>query len=232
MNHSSSLESYCPLKATKMIGIAADQSGHELKRYLAEMLSEAGAEVTDFSGSKPTPAGHSPDFVGPLARAVTAGQVERGIAISGSGVGACIVANKVCGVRACLIHDPFSAHRGVEDDDLNLICLSSLVVGHALAWELIRIFLCARSSRRKPNQHRLEKVPVLENRQLPNLIFASVIALWTEGPVQRTSGVDLKRRALDQWENEGGRVICETGAQSENSGSESRTAQSATPFES
>lgn len=75
----------------------------------------------------------------PLARAVVAGQVERGIAIRGSGVGASIAANKIPGVRACLINDPFSAHQGVEDDDLNLICLGGLVVGHALAWELVNL---------------------------------------------------------------------------------------------
>lgn len=152
-----------PLKPAKIVGIAADHGGHELKRYLVNALREAGAEVIDFSNSRLAPTDDYPDCVVPLARAVAAGLVERGIAICGSGVGTSIVANKMDGVRACLIHDPFSAHQGVEDDDLNLICLGSLVVGHALAWELVRTFLIARflggerqrrrlsSQRRKPD---------------------------------------------------------------------------------
>ena len=101
----------------------------------------------------------------PLARAVASGEVDRGVAICGSGVGACVAANKVAGVRACLIHETFSAHQGVEDDDLNLICLGGLVVAQALAWELVQTFLAARFSGRERYRRRLAKIAVLENEQ-------------------------------------------------------------------
>lgn len=152
------------IKTTKIVGIAADHGGHELKKYLVMMLRDAGVEVIDFGDLKLAPQDDYPDFVIPLARAVATGQVERGVAICGSGVGACIVANKVDGVRACLVHDPFSAHQGVEDDDLNVICLGGLVVGHALAWELVRTFLIARFSGEERHRRRLGKVITLENQ--------------------------------------------------------------------
>jgi ribose 5-phosphate isomerase B len=88
--------------------------------------------------------------------------MERGIAICGSGVGATVAANKVPGVRACLIHETFSAHQGVEDDDLNVICLGGLVVGHALAWELVQTFLAARFSGAERHSRRLSKIAELE----------------------------------------------------------------------
>jgi len=100
----------------------------------------------------------------PLARAVGFQEVSLGIAICGSGVGASIVANKIPGVRACLIHEAFSAHQGVEDDDLNLLCLGGLVVGHALAWDLVQIFLAAQFSGEERHRRRLEKIAALELR--------------------------------------------------------------------
>ena len=133
----------------KRIGIAADHGGYELKEYLVRMLRDAGHEVIDFGDGQPKVDDDYPDFVVPLARAVARGEVDRGVAICGSGVGASVVANKVAGVRACLIHETFSAHQGVEDDDLNMICLGGLVVGHALAWELVKTFLAARIQRRR-----------------------------------------------------------------------------------
>ena len=93
--------------------------------------------------------------------------MDRGVAICGSGVGASVVANKVPGVRACLIHETFSAHQGVEDDDLNMICLGGLVVGHALAWELVQTFLGARFSGAERHRRRLAKVTDLESREAP-----------------------------------------------------------------
>ena len=99
----------------------------------------------------------------PLARAVASGEVARGIAICGSGVGASVCANKVAGVRASLIHEHFSAHQGVEDDNLNTICLGGQVVGHALAWELVRTFLAARFSGAERHCRRVAKVAALEN---------------------------------------------------------------------
>jgi ribose 5-phosphate isomerase B len=91
--------------------------------------------------------------------------VDRGVAVCGSGVGACVVANKVPGVRACLIHETFSARQGVEDDDLNVICLGGRVVGNELAWELVKIFLHARFSGAARHRRRLSKVAELENEE-------------------------------------------------------------------
>jgi len=147
----------------KCIGIAADHGGYELKQYIAGKLNETGYNVTDFGDRKPELEDDYPDFVVPLARAVARGEVDRGVAICGSGVGASIAANKVPGVRACLIHETFSARQGVEDDDLNIICLGGLVVGHALAWELVKTFLAARFSGAERHCRRLSKVEKLES---------------------------------------------------------------------
>jgi len=161
MTNSSTTEETKP----KRIGIAADHGGFELKQYLAGRLREAGHHVTDFGDHRPQPDDDYPDFVIPLARAIAAGTVDRGIAICGSGVGASVAANKVAGVRACLVHETFSAHQGVEDDDLNLICMGGLVVGHALAWELLKTFLAARFSGAERHRRRLAKVADLERKR-------------------------------------------------------------------
>jgi ribose 5-phosphate isomerase B len=150
----------------KRIGIAADHGGYELKEQLVRMLRKTDYEVIDFGDSQPTSDDDYPDFVVPLARAVACGEVDRGVAICGSGVGASVVANKVAGVRACLIHETFSAHQGVEDDDLNMICLGGLVVGHALAWELVQTFLAARFSGAERHRRRLSKMAELENKEI------------------------------------------------------------------
>jgi phosphomannomutase len=154
----------------KRIGVAADHGGFELKEYLVGKLREAGHEVIDFGDRQPKPEDDYPDFVVPLARAVAGGEVERGVAICGSGVGASVAANKVPGVRACLIHENFSAHQGVEDGDLNMICLGGLVVGHALAWELVQTFLGARFSGAERHRRRLGKVMALESQSSPKVI--------------------------------------------------------------
>ena len=145
----------------KRVGIAADHGGYELKEYLAAKLREAGHEVVDFGDGRPKEDDDYPDFIVPLARAVAAGTVKRGIGICGSGVGASVCANKIAGVRACLIHENFSAHQGVEDDDLNLICFGGLVVGHALAWELTQTFLAARFTGAERFRRRLAKMAAL-----------------------------------------------------------------------
>ncbi|HUT30009.1 MAG TPA: RpiB/LacA/LacB family sugar-phosphate isomerase [Sedimentisphaerales bacterium] len=147
------------------VGIAADHGGFELKELLAKALRDLGYEVIDFGASGLNPEDDYPDFVVPLAQAVSDGKVDRGVAICGSGVGACVVANKVAGVRASLIHETFSAHQGVEDDDMNMICLGGLVVGHAFAWELVKTFLQAKFSGAERFQRRLEKVSALENKE-------------------------------------------------------------------
>lgn len=140
------------------IGIAADHGGYELKEYLAGKLREAGYEVIDFGDGRPKEDDDYPDFIVPLARAVASGKVDRGLGICGSGVGASVCANKVPGVRACLIHENFSAHQGVEDDDLNLICFGGLVIGQALAWEITQTFLAAKFTGAERHRRRLAKV--------------------------------------------------------------------------
>jgi len=150
---------------TALIGIAADHAGFDLKAYLCGQLRTAGHAVTDFGDREREPRDDYPDFVAPLARAVAAGRVGRGIAICGSGVGATVAANKVRGVRACLIHESFSAHQGVEDDDLNLMCLGGLVVGPAAAWELVQIFLAARFGGAARHRRRLAKIAALEENR-------------------------------------------------------------------
>jgi len=152
-------------QTSETIGIAADHGGYELKEYLAGRLREAGHEVIDFGDGQPKLDDDYPDFVVPLARAVACGEVDRGIAICGSGVGACIASNKVPGVRACLINDFFSAHQGVEDDDMNVICLGGRVVTKADAWEWVRLFLESRFSGAERHRRRIAEVESLENKE-------------------------------------------------------------------
>src|SRR5207244_12148536 len=126
------------------VGVAADHGGFALKQELTARLTEAEHAVVDFGADGWVPDDDYPDFVVPLAKAVSVGQVERGIAICGSGVGASIAANKIPRVRASLVGDPFSAHQGVEDDAMNILCVGGRVIGPALAWELIQIFLASK----------------------------------------------------------------------------------------
>jgi ribose 5-phosphate isomerase B len=148
------------------IGVSAEHGGFELKERLAALLREAGHEVVDFGPSSLDPTDDYPDFVVPMARAVAGRKVERGIAVCGSGVGASIAANKVAGVRAALVHEVFSAHQGVEDDDMNVLCLGGRVVGGALAWDLVKAFLSARFAGAGRFTRRLEKVRQLEKKEL------------------------------------------------------------------
>lgn len=123
------------------IGIAADHGGFELKGQLTAVLKADGYEVADFGAYELDNGDDYPDFVIPLARAVASGEVTRGLVICGSGVGACVAANKIPGVWAALITDSFSAHQGVEDDDMNVMCLGGRVTGSALSWDLVQVFL-------------------------------------------------------------------------------------------
>jgi ribose 5-phosphate isomerase B len=148
------------------IGLAADHGGFSMKERMSADLRAAGFEVVDFGARDPDPADDYPDFVIPLARAVAAGNLDRGIALCSSGVGASIAANKVAGVRAALIHDAFSAHQGVEDDAMNVLCLGSQVVGYSVAWELVRAFLAASFSGAERHRRRLAKVAALERGEL------------------------------------------------------------------
>jgi ribose 5-phosphate isomerase B len=150
------------------IGIAADHGAFALKGKLEQSLRSAGYEVVDFGAHQLNPADDYPDFIIPLAKAVAGGDVERGIALCGSGIGASIAANKVPGVRAGLIHDVFSAHQGVEDDDMNVFCLGGKVIGSALAWELVETFLGAHFSNAKRHKRRVAKVEALQPLTTPS----------------------------------------------------------------
>ena len=147
------------------IGIAADHGGFELKVQLIADLKTAGYEVEDFGAHELVKGDDYPDFVVPIARAVAKGEITRGLAICGSGVGACVAANKVPGVRAALITDSFSAHQGVEDDDMNVMCLGGRVTGYALSWDLVQMFLNANFKGDKRFKRRLEKVAALEKER-------------------------------------------------------------------
>jgi ribose 5-phosphate isomerase B len=146
----------------RVVGVASDHGGFSLKGAVALRLRAAGHRVVDFGNATLVPGDDFPDFVIPLARAVAAGEVDRGIALCASGVGASIAANKVAGVRACLVQDAFTARQGVEDDDLNVLCLGGLVVGEALAWELVERFLAADFRGDERFRRRLAKVASLE----------------------------------------------------------------------
>jgi ribose 5-phosphate isomerase B len=149
-------------RETLRIGIAADHGGFELKVQLVAALTFAGYMVTDFGAFELKDGDDYPDFVVPLAVAVSLREITRGLAICGSGVGACIAANKVHGVRAALITDSFSAHQGVEDDDMNVMCLGGAITGSALAWELVLAFLNADFKAEEKYIRRLNKVALLE----------------------------------------------------------------------
>jgi len=148
------------------VGIGSDHGGFLLKQEITEHLRSAGYDVVDFGAYQLAVGDDYPDYVIPLARAVASAEVDRGIALCGSGVGASIAANKLAGVRAGLIHDVFSANQGVEDDDMNVFSLGGQVIGPALARELIEIFLKARFSGAVRHQRRIDKVKALEMHEV------------------------------------------------------------------
>ena len=144
------------------LGLAADHAGFDHKQQLLQQLSAAGYEVKDYGAHRYDAGDDYPDIIVPLARALASGEVERGIAVCGSGVGVSIAANKIPGVRAALITDSYSAHQGVEHDAMNLLCLGGRVIGPMLLWELVQTFLEARYQGEERFQRRLNKVIALE----------------------------------------------------------------------
>jgi ribose 5-phosphate isomerase B len=149
------------------VGIGADHGGFEMKEQLAKKLAAEGHEVIDFGNTAFDPDDDYPDFAIPLARGVASGYVERGILVCGSGVGASIAANKVNGARAALCHDDFSARQGVEDDDMNVLCLGGRTTGIAVASDCINNFLDAKFSGADRHRRRLAKVAQLEAAWMP-----------------------------------------------------------------
>ncbi len=145
------------------VAVGADHAGFELKNTLARFVQGFGCEVLDLGTNDSSPVDY-PDFAEAVGRAVTDGRADRGILICGSGVGASVAANKLPGVRAGLCHDTYSAHQGVEHDDMNVLVLGARVIGQELAWELVRAFLGAKFTAEERHRRRLEKIKVLENR--------------------------------------------------------------------
>ena len=144
------------------IAVAGDHAGFELKNHIYELLGEMGGEVLDL-GAKTFEAGDDyPDFAEALGNAIASGKAERGVLICGSGVGASIAANKIHGVRAAICHDTYSAHQGVEHDDMNVLVLGSRVIGTALAEDLVKAFLQAKFTHEHRHARRLEKVKRIE----------------------------------------------------------------------
>jgi len=147
------------------VALGADHGGYTLKNELASRVHEM-CEILDLGAPAFDPDDDYPDFALAVSHAVASGKASRGILICGSGVGACIVANKVPGVRACLCHDTYSAHQGVEHDDLNVLCLGARVIGLELATELVKAFLNANFSSETRHRRRLEKVLAIEQQAL------------------------------------------------------------------
>ena len=145
------------------IGIAADHGGYELKGLVIDFLKKEGYTIKDYGAYQYEASDDYPDFIAPLARGVASGEVNRGIALCGSGVGASIVANKIPGVRAALITETYSAHQGVEHDDMNVMCVGARVIGPMLIQELVRAFINAAYTGEERHQRRLNKVLALEN---------------------------------------------------------------------
>jgi ribose 5-phosphate isomerase B len=146
-----------------MVAVAADHAGYALKQELIPSLRSLGHAVKDLGIHSPEPVDY-PDVAEWVARAVLAGAVERGVLICGSGVGASVAANKVPGIRAGLCHDTYSAHQGVEHDDMNILVLGARVIGLELARELVRAFLEARFTHEERHERRLVKIRVLEEK--------------------------------------------------------------------
>ncbi|WP_255501698.1 RpiB/LacA/LacB family sugar-phosphate isomerase [Olivibacter sp. SDN3] len=146
------------------LGIAADHAGFDQKQLLIKDLADQHFHVIDYGAKIYDPGDDYPDIIMPLAFAISRKEVDRGIAVCGSGVGVSIAANKIKGVRAALITETYSAHQGVEHDDMNLLCLGGRVLGYALIWELVTTYLNAQYHGDERFQRRLNKVLALEEK--------------------------------------------------------------------
>lgn len=143
------------------IALAADHAGLELKEKMAAHLKGAGFEVMDLGTHGEEPVDY-PDFALAIGKALREGRADRGVLICGSGVGACVAANKIKGIRAGLCHDTYSAHQGVEHDDINVLCLGARVIGEELARELVTAFLAAKFTGEERHVRRLAKIQAIE----------------------------------------------------------------------
>lgn len=147
-----------------LIALGTDHGGFPLKVELLPWFKTQGYEILDMGAYTLDPTDDYPDFALAVAQAVASGKAERGIIICGSGVGACIVANKLPGIRAGLCHDTYAAHQGVEHDDMNILCLGARVIGIELAKEVVKAFLNAQFSGEERHSRRLEKLKAIERK--------------------------------------------------------------------
>jgi ribose 5-phosphate isomerase B len=143
------------------IAVAGDHAGFALKELVIAQLRQEGHEALDLGAFNEERSDY-PDFARLVGEALQQGQVERGIVVCGSGVGACVAANKMRGIRACVCHDTYSAHQGVEHDDMNVLVLGGRIIGVELAFEIVRAFLQANFNRGERYVARLKKVEALE----------------------------------------------------------------------
>jgi ribose 5-phosphate isomerase B len=146
------------------VAFASDHAGWPLRARVLDELAAGGHELVDVGSPEPVPGDDYPDVAAAVAGAITTGRAERGILVCGSGVGACVAANKVVGIRSGMCHDSFSARQGVEDDNMNVLCLGARVIGVELAAELVRDFLGARFSGAERHRRRLGKIAAMERR--------------------------------------------------------------------
>ena len=146
------------------VAFGSDHAGWPLRARVFDELAAGGHELVDVGTPERVPGDDYPDVAAAVAAAITAGRAERGILVCGSGVGACVAANKVLGIRAAMCHDSFSARQGVEDDNMNVLCLGARVIGVELAAELVRDFLGARFSGAERHRRRLGKIAAMEWR--------------------------------------------------------------------
>jgi ribose 5-phosphate isomerase B len=144
------------------VAFASDHAGWPLRARIFDELAAGGHEVVDVGSPERVPGDDYPDAAAAVADAVVLGRAERGLLVCGSGVGACVAANKVVGIRASMCHDSFSARQGVEDDNMNILCLGARVIGEELAAELVRDFLAARFSGAERHRRRLGKIAAME----------------------------------------------------------------------
>ena len=149
--------------------MGADHAGLPLKQELAPWLEAQGHEILDIGAHDFDAGDDYPDYAEAVARAVASGEAERGIMVCGSGVGACVTSNKVPGVRACMCHDTYSAHQGVEHDDMNVLCLGARIIGGELAREVVSAFLGAQFSGEERHRRRLAKLLAIEHKNLTPL---------------------------------------------------------------
>ncbi len=146
------------------IAVAGDHAGFSMKQFLITELKKAGHQIVDLGAFDESPSDY-PDFARKIGRAITSKDADRGILVCGSGVGACIAANKMKGIRAGLAHDTYSGHQGVEHDDMNVLCLGSRVIGPAPALEIAKAFLSARFTDEERHVRRVKKVLDIESKQ-------------------------------------------------------------------